>query len=210
MFIWVPGLFLWPVTLFFETLRERSRSCLRSVLTNGTWEQKKTNKDSLNGNILNMDTLHESDVRAPALRGLRTEVFGAPMAWSAQSADRLFPSFEPIRYGWFSELAELSFVLILSFLLFKISAALSRQQTILTQKKIRMEEVRRMRHDVRHHFMQPGVLLQDGDADGAGDRRGYTGGLAQLSSYRSGSTSAYMFWKNSRGFLQPRISPAIM
>lgn len=104
---------------------------------------------------------------------------------SSLAADRLYPSFEPIRFGWFSEIAGFLFVLLLSFLLLRDSALFYKNQFILHQERKRMEsqilmqkkhysqlasqieKIRTMRHDIRHHFTQLSVLLKDGNAKAA-------------------------------------------
>lgn len=104
---------------------------------------------------------------------------------SSLAADRLYPSFEPIRFGWFSEIAGFLFVLLLSFLLLRDSALFYKSQFILYQERKRMEsqilmqkkhysqlasqieKIRTMRHDIRHHFTQLSVLLKDENAEAA-------------------------------------------
>ena len=104
---------------------------------------------------------------------------------SALAANRLYPMFEPARFGWFSETAGLLFVLILSFLILRESAMIYRNQFLLTQQKQNLETqivmqkkhyaeladqietIRAMRHDVRHHFAQLSLLLSEENPDGA-------------------------------------------
>lgn len=104
---------------------------------------------------------------------------------SSLAADRWFPDFEPIRFGWFSETAGLLFVLILSFLLLRDSAVLYRRQSLLVQQKkqlaeqirlqkkhyselaAQMEAIRVMRHDIRHHLTQLSALLSEGNTEAA-------------------------------------------
>lgn len=104
---------------------------------------------------------------------------------SSLVADRLYPSFEPIRFGWFSEIAGFLFVLLLSFLLLRDSARFYKRQFILAQEKKHMEsqiqmqkkhyselaaqieKIRTMRHDIRHHLTQLSALLKVGDAESA-------------------------------------------
>ena len=101
---------------------------------------------------------------------------------SSLAADRLYPVFEPIRFGWFSETAGLIFVLFISFLMLRDSAVLYRKQFIFVQQKKQLETeiamqkkhymelagqietIRAMRHDIRHHLNQLAVLLDDGKA----------------------------------------------
>lgn len=104
---------------------------------------------------------------------------------SSLAANRLYPMFEPMRFGWFAETAGFLFVLILSFLMLRESAMIYRNQFLLTQQKQNLETqivmqkkhymeladqietVRAMRHDVRHHFGQLSLLLSEGNLDGA-------------------------------------------
>lgn len=104
---------------------------------------------------------------------------------SSLAADRLYPGFEPMRFGWFSEIAGLLFVLLLSFLLLRDSARFYKRQFILAQEKQHMEtqiqmqkkhyselasqieKIRIMRHDIRHHFTQLSVLLNAGNTEAA-------------------------------------------
>ena len=104
---------------------------------------------------------------------------------SSLAADRLYPMFEPMRFGWFSETAGFLFVLILSLLMLRESAMAYRNQFLLTQQKKNLETqiimqkkhyaeladqieaVRTMRHDIRHHFSQLSLLLSDKNFDGA-------------------------------------------
>lgn len=104
---------------------------------------------------------------------------------SSLAADRLYPSFEPIRFGWFSEIAGFLFVLLLSFLLLRDSARFYKRQFILAQEKKHMEsqiqmqkkhyselasqieKIRTMRHDIRHHLTQLSVLLKDRNTEAA-------------------------------------------
>lgn len=104
---------------------------------------------------------------------------------SSLAADRLYPAFEPIRFGWFSEIAGFLFVLLLSFLLLRDSARFYKRQFILLQEKQYMEsqiqmqkkhyselasqieKIRTLRHDIRHHFTQLSVLLKDGNGEAA-------------------------------------------
>lgn len=104
---------------------------------------------------------------------------------SSLAADRLYPLFEPIRFGWFSEIAGFLFVLLLSFLLLRDSARFYKRQFILAQEKEHMEtqiqmqkkhyselasqieKIRTMRHDIRHHLTQLSVLLKDRNTEAA-------------------------------------------
>ena len=106
---------------------------------------------------------------------------------SALAADRLYPGFEPIRFGWFSETAGLIFVLVLSFLMLRDSAVLYRRQFLFDQQKKQLEDqismqkkhyaelagqmetIRAMRHDIRHHLNHISVLLADGNSTAARD-----------------------------------------
>lgn len=106
---------------------------------------------------------------------------------SSLAADRLYPVFEPIRFGWFSETAGLIFVLFISFLMLRDSAVLYRKQFLFVQQKKQLETeiamqkkhymelagqietIRAMRHDIRHHLNQLAVLLDDGKAGLAKD-----------------------------------------
>lgn len=104
---------------------------------------------------------------------------------SSLAADRLYPVFEPMRFGWFSETAGFLFVLILSLLMLRESAMAYRNQFLLTQQKRNLETqitmqkkhyaeladqieaVRTMRHDIRHHFSQMSLLLSEENLGGA-------------------------------------------
>lgn len=104
---------------------------------------------------------------------------------SSLVADRLYSSFEPIRFGWFSEIAGFLFVLLLSFLLLRDSARFYKRQFILAEEKIQMEsqiqmqkkhyselaaqieKIRTMRHDIRHHLTQLSILLKDRNTEAA-------------------------------------------
>lgn len=110
---------------------------------------------------------------------------GACVFASSLAADRLLPSFEPIRFGWYSDIAGLIFVLLISFLMFQDSLRIYRERLLLEQQKKQLEiqvqlqkthytdligqiqEIRAMRHDVRHHYTQLGLLLKNGDYESA-------------------------------------------
>lgn len=127
------------------------------------------------------------------LSGLKREESQSPILLagccifaSSLAADRIYPLFEPIRFGWFSEIAGFLFVLILSFLLLRDSARLYRRQLILNQQKeqmaqqivrqkahyselaTQMESIRVMRHDMHHHLAQLALLLEEQSYEEAG------------------------------------------
>ncbi len=122
-----------------------------------------------------------------ALRAADTALLlsGVCVFASSLAADRLYPVFEPARFGWFSETAGFLFVLILSVLMLRESAAAYRNQFLLFQQKQNLETqiamqkkhyaelagqietIRAMRHDIRHHFSQLSLLLSEENPDGA-------------------------------------------
>ena len=97
------------------------------------------------------------------------------------AANRLFPMFEPIRFGWFSELAWFFFLLVLAARLWMDTADAYRRQGVLEEEKRRLgqmltlqksyyeaiagqvAETQALRHDLRHHLHTIRNLLSGSD-----------------------------------------------
>lgn len=104
---------------------------------------------------------------------------------SSLLADRIYPLFEPILLGWFSELACLGFLLILGVLMSRSSLALYQERLVLAQKTIQMkqqiqmqkshyaqihqqmETIHAMHHDTRHHITQLSLYLEENQTERA-------------------------------------------
>lgn len=95
-------------------------------------------------------------------------------------ADRLFPLFEPIFFGWFTELAGIFMLAVLGCILLVDTISAQRRQLALEQDRrqmamrlqmqkehyrdlaVQIEQVRSARHDLRHHLTTLQLYLQEG------------------------------------------------
>lgn len=93
--------------------------------------------------------------------------------------DRILPLFEPIRFGWFSEISGLLFLILLAFRIWYETAQTYRMQGILEEEKRQLSmrldmqksyyqaiteqvtELHVLRHDLRHHLNAVRGLLLD-------------------------------------------------
>ncbi len=125
------------------------------------------------------DGREDSPADGAASSGTSVLLVGICVLASSLAADRLYPLFEPIRFGWFSEIAGLIFVLLISALIFYDSFRIYRERCVLSQQKEQlkaqvrlqkehytelvgqMQTIRTMRHDMRHHFTELALLLQN-------------------------------------------------
>lgn len=123
--------------------------------------------------------------KAPLWSSQSILLAGACVFASSLAADRLLPSFEPIRFGWYSEIAGLIFVLLISLIMLQDALRLYKERILLVQQKEQlqiqvglqkshymgladqMEEIRILRHDVHHHYNQLSLLLNNDDYEGA-------------------------------------------
>ena len=95
-------------------------------------------------------------------------------------ADRMFPLFEPIFFGWFTELAGIFMLVVLGCILLMDMICAQRRQLALEQDRrqlatrlqmqkqhyralaAQIEQVRSARHDLRHHLTTLQLYLQEG------------------------------------------------
>lgn len=93
--------------------------------------------------------------------------------------DRILPLFEPIRFGWFSEISGLLFLILLAFRIWYETAQTYRTQGILEEEKRQLSmrldlqksyyqvitdqvtEIHALRHDLRHHLNAVRGLLSE-------------------------------------------------
>ncbi len=122
--------------------------------------------------------------------------------------DRLFPLFEPIRFGWFAELAGGVLVLCIGIAMAREiaerlhlqQAVEARAQSVLKMLEVQRayhpvllekeQEVRAARHDLRHHISMLRELMENGDMaglraylDAYGDKRIPTAPLSYCRHY---------------------------
>lgn len=125
--------------------------------------------------------------------------FGILIFDTALVADRWLPLYEPIVTGWFVELAGFMLVVAIGIAIGQEVAARYRETVVLTEReknmqhlyrrqqtyygvlKREMEESKKMRHDMRHHFTMINALMQSGQYE-------------KLSSYVSQYKSA-VYWR---------------
>lgn len=113
-------------------------------------------------------------------------------------ADRIWPLFEPVYFGWFPEIAGACFILILGAILLMEAQHLKRQQMLLEQQQVlyqqqiarqeqhyetlsnQIEHAKKARHDLRHHVTVLRQMLLDQQFQEALDYLGQYEGTLNL------------------------------
>ncbi|WP_215695180.1 GHKL domain-containing protein [Clostridium sp. MCC353] len=134
---------------------------------------------------------------ASARKGLKESIWlatGACILSASLAADRIWPMFEPIRFGWFSEWAGWGFLFCLCVMVYFDSRRLYLSHLEMTQRarylelrlewdNVRykaltgqMEEVHKIRHDIRHHLILMSGYIKTGRIE---ELESYITGLVQ-------------------------------
>ena len=128
-------------------------------------------------------------IRAIAKNAVRAKIlfYGILILDIALIMDRLLPLYEPIITGWFIELASFALILSLGIVVGQEVAARFRETAVLTERagsmerlyqsqqtyftvlKQEMQESKKIRHDMRHHFMMINGFIQNSQYDKLSD-----------------------------------------